>query len=181
MKTPASFLVRCTFAVAALCALAVQAQPAAPQFKDYPADAAYTGANHALVIDSDFAKLFRTRLGNAIASSKPDFAGRYIVVRWGCGSDGCNMGAVIDATTGHATALPVVLSSASPVKPEFGNEAGQELIYKRSSRLMVFAGDINIEQPKGGSGDTVAFYEFANGKFRLVKSLPYGRKDMTAR
>ncbi len=181
MKTASSFIVRYTLAVAALCATAVQAQPTAPQFKDYPADAPYTGANHALVIDSEFAKLFRTRLRNALESSKPDFAGRYIVVRWGCGSGGCNMGAVIDAATGHATRLPVVLSSAYPLKPEFEKEDGQELIFKLTSRLMVFAGDINIEQPEGGSGDTVAFYELTKGKFRLVKSLPYGRKDMKAR
>lgn len=177
MKTLSALFVRCTFAAAAaVLAMAAHAQPATPQFKDYPAEAPYTGANHALVTDDDFAKTFRTRLRNALASGKPDFAGRYIVVRWGCGSGGCNMGAVVDAATGRATPFPMVLSGVFPLKPQFEEEAGQELIYRNASRLMVFAGDLGVESPNGGKPDTVAFYEFAQGKFNHIKSVPYGRR-----
>ena len=171
-----ALFVRCAFAALALCSMAAHAQPATPQFKDYPAEAPYTGPRHELVIDGEFAKTFRTRLRNALASDKLDFAGRYVVVRWGCGSGGCNMGAVVDASTGRATPFPMVLSGVWPLKPEFDEEPGQELIYKSSSRLMVFAGDLGVESPDGGKADTVSFYELADGKFRHLKSVPYGRR-----
>jgi len=36
---------------------------------------------------------------------------------------------------------------------------------------MIFAG--NLDETKE---DTIAFYEFKDGKFVLLKSMPYGRK-----
>jgi len=176
MKMRFAFPARLAAGAAMLCTVAAMAQaPAAvPQFKDYPADAPHTGANHPLVLDSDFARSYRTRLREAVASGKPEFAGRYIVVRWGCGTGGCNTGAVIDAATGHATPMPGALTSVYPLKPEFEKEDGQELIYKLSSRLLVQAGD--IESANGDAKDVVEFHEFSRGKFNLIKRLPYGRE-----
>ena len=145
-----------------------------PQFKNYPVDEIYTGKSHPLVMDS-FGKSFRTRRRDAIEHGKPDFAGHFIVVKWGCGTGGCNSGAVIDAKTGKAYVFPVALSSVFPLKPEFENEDGQEHLYKINSRLMVFAG--NLEGSKQGNGDdTVEFYEFKNDKFVFLRSIPYNHK-----
>ncbi|WP_432725634.1 hypothetical protein [Variovorax sp. W6] len=171
--------------LALLCSAAAMAQttptpptpPAVPQFRDYPADAPYTGKNHPLVLDSDFARSYRTRLREAIASGKPSFAGRYIVTRWGCGTGGCNVGAVIDASTGHAISMPNALMSVYPLKPQYEKEDGQELIYKLSSRLLVQAGDIDSSNSSGK--DVVEFYELRDGKFRFIRSVPYGRADRT--
>ena len=122
-----------------------------------------------------FGKSFRTRLRDAIEHEKPDFAGHFIVVKWGCGSGGCNSGAVIDAKTGKAYVFPVALSSVFPLRPEFEKEDGQEHLYKLNSRLMVFAG--NLEGAKQGDGDdTVEFYEFKNDKFVFIRSIPYNHK-----
>jgi len=145
-----------------------------PQFTDYPSDAVYIGTNHPLFLD-EFGKSYRTRLREAIKNGKPDFAGHYIVVKWGCGSSGCNTGAVIDSKTGKAYLFPVAMSSVFPLKPEFEQENGQEHIYKLNSRLMVFAG--NLEGTKQGDGvDTVEFYEFKNDQFLYIKSIPYNHK-----
>ena len=173
-----SRLVRClrsAMAAAALCASTAMAQtpPTVPQFKDYPADAPYTGKNHPLVLDSDFARSYRTRLREAIATGKPSFAGRYIVTRWGCGTGGCNVGAVIDASTGHAISMPFALMSVYPLKPQYEKEDGQELIYRLSSRLLVQAGDIDSSNSSGK--DVVEFYELRDGEFRFIRSAPYGR------
>lgn len=125
-----------------------------------------------------FGKEYKTRLREAIAHEKPSFAGHYIVARWGCGSSGCNTGAIIDAITGQAYPFPVAISSVYPLKAEFEDERGQELIYKIDSRLMIFAG--NIEGTAQGDGDDkVEFYEFKGGKFVFIKSMPYGRQDKT--
>jgi hypothetical protein len=149
-------------------------QTKVPKFKEYPAEKNYTGKNHPLVLD-EFGKQFKTRLSDAIKNNKPDFSGHYIVTGWGCGTSGCNTGAVIDTITGRAYPFPVALSSVYPVKPEFGDSNGQEHIYRLNSRLMIFAGNLEgIEQ--GNGEDTIAFYEFKDGKFILLKAMLYGRK-----
>ena len=148
-----------------------------PQFNDYLVDQIYTGKNHPLVL-SEFGKTYRTRLSHVLNDGKPDFAGHYIVVKWGCGSSGCNTGAVVDVITGEAYPFPVSISSVYPLKPEFSNDDGQELIYKLKSRIMVFAG--NLEGTTHGSGeDTVEFYEFKDGVFTFLKSVPYGKKSIS--
>jgi hypothetical protein len=141
-----------------------------PKFKDYPAENTHTGKNHPLVLDA-FGKEYKTRLSDAIKNNKLNFSGHYIVAHWGCGTSGCNTGAIIDTITGYAYSLPVVLSSVYPLKPEFEDSNGQESIYRLNSRLMIFAG--NLDETKE---DTIAFYEFKDGKFILLKSMPYGRK-----
>jgi hypothetical protein len=152
-------------------------QTGTPQFADHSIDQIYTGKNHPLIMDS-FGKEYRTRLRNAIAYEKPSFAGHYIVTRWSCGTGGCNTGAIIDAITGQAYPFPVAISSVYPLKPEFENENGQEHIYKMNSRLMIFAGNI-YGSAQGDGNDTVEFYEFKDGKFIFIKSIPYGKQDKT--
>lgn len=149
-------------------------QEKSPQFKDYPVDNAYTGKNHKLVLDS-FSKEYKTRLNDAIKSQQPSFAGHYIVTSWGCGSGGCNTGAIIDSISGHAYPFPVGLSSVYPLKKEFENDAGQEHLYKINSRLMIFAGNLDGAHDGDGS-DTIEYYEFSSGKFNFIKAIPYGKK-----
>jgi hypothetical protein len=143
-----------------------------PRFRNYPAAAPYTGRNHPLVLDSEFSRSYRTRLRRAIASGMPAFAGRYIVARWGCGSDGCSIGAVIDASTGRAIPLPGPVASVHPLKPEFQEEEGQMIAYELSSRLMIRAGDMDRE----GGKDVMEFHELRGGRFRLIMTAPYGRR-----
>jgi hypothetical protein len=118
------------------------------------------------------------RLKDAIKHEKPSFAGHYLVTSWGCGTGGCNTGAIIDAITGKAYLLPVALASVYPLKKEFENESGQEHIYKLNSRLMIFAGNIDTSQAEGGD-DLIEFYEFKDDKFNFIKSMPYGKKDIS--
>lgn len=150
----------------------VFAQNTTPKFTDYQVSGVYQGNNHKLVLD-DFGKNYKTRLQSAIERDKPSFAGHYIVTGWGCGSGGCNTGAVIDAITGQAYPLPVALSAVYPLKPEFANEVGEEHIYKLNSRLMIFAGNID-----GVGEDVIQFYEFKNDKFILLKSEPYNKAQV---
>lgn len=144
-----------------------------PQFADYRVDIVYKGVNHPLVINS-FGKSYKTRLNYAIKNSKPDFAGKYIVVRWGCGSAGGNAGAIINAETGQAYPFPVSMSSVLNLKPQYADEDGQEFIYRMNSRLMIFAGNLDGSE-YGNGADTVEFYEFRNNKFIFIKSVPYNK------
>ena len=152
----------------------VSAQNLMPKFGDYAVNKIYHGTNHPLALDS-YGKNYRTKLREAIANNKPNFAGHYIVTSWveGCGN--CITGAVIDAETGRAYPFPVSMSSVSPLKPEFekNGEDGQELVYKLNSRLIMFAGNLDTDQ--GDGEDKIEFYEFTNNKFVFVKSMLYGR------
>ncbi|HEU4872788.1 MAG TPA: hypothetical protein VFT44_06795 [Pyrinomonadaceae bacterium] len=75
----------------------VQSQSRVPQFKDYPVTESYMGKTAPVVLTRDD-RMFRTRLKEA-SKEKPNFAGRYILTAWGCGTT-CLMGGVIDAKTG---------------------------------------------------------------------------------
>jgi len=143
-----------------------------PLFKEFPVNEIYKEKNHKLILD-DFSKQFRTRLKKLIKADKPTFAGKYLVARWGCGSEGCNMGAIIDASTGKVYSFPVSMSSVYPIKPDAEGE-GQELIYKINSRLMIFAGDLEGEK---NYPDSILFYEFTGKEFKLLKVLPYGKSQ----
>jgi len=144
-----------------------------PLFKDYKIQSIHKAKNHPLIMDN-FAKTYRTRLKYAVVNSSPTFAGQYIVTNWGCGTSGCNTGAVINAKTGKVIPWPVGLSSVYPLKPKFEEEDGQEHIYKIDSRLMIFAGNLD-GAAQGDGGDSVEFYEIKNDRFNFIKSKPYGK------
>ena len=111
---------------------------------------------------------------DAIENGKPGFAGRYIVTNWGCGTGGCNTGAIIDAITGRAYPFPVSLSSVTVEDADGEYQDYQEQIYKPDSRLMIFAGNLEGSEHTDGD-DVIEFYEFRNGKFIFIKSMPYGK------
>ena len=70
-----------------------------PEFKDYAVTEKFKGK--IAVIDysgNKYPEMFKTAIGAGVAGGV-NFAGHYIVVKWGCGSD-CEQGAVVDAING---------------------------------------------------------------------------------
>jgi uncharacterized protein YraI len=151
------------------------AKNSSTKFSDYPVTETYTGKNQPLILD-DFSKNFKTRLQDAIKNGKPTFAGKYIVAGWGCGTGGCNTGAIIDATTGRAYQFPVGLSSVTTEDSKGEMQDYQEHEYKLDSRLMMFAGNLEGSEHTDGS-DVIEYYEFRDGKFIFIKSMPYGKSN----
>lgn len=74
-----------------------------PRFEDFPAKQVFTGTNRLLLRSPDD-WLFRTRLRDA-ARRRPDFAGHYVLARWGCGAM-CQSVAIIDVRSGRVTWTP---------------------------------------------------------------------------
>jgi hypothetical protein len=145
-----------------------------PKFEDYPAGETYSGNNSSLILDS-FGTQYRTRLESALKNGKPTFAGKYIVTGWGCGTGGCNTGAIIDAKTGQAYPFPVNISSVNQYDSEGVITAGfQDHQYQLNSRLMIFSGNLEGTDNTDGN-DVIEFYEFKDGKFVFIKSMPYGK------
>lgn len=144
----------------ALGATSAVGQSRVPQFKEYPITEAYIGKTAPLIITRED-KLFRTRLREA-AKEKPNFAGRYIVTTWGCGTS-CVMGAVIDAKTGkvHWWNFSVCCWGYEV------DENFQPMVFRLNSNLIVFAGARNEKDGDIGTH----FYKFENGRFVYIRSI----------
>jgi hypothetical protein len=132
---------------------------AVPQYRDYPVARTHFGPNAAVVLTKQTI-MYRTRLREA-AREEPNFAGNYVLTYWGCGTS-CVMGAVIDASTGDVAWLPFSVCCAMSVDPGF-----QPINFKPNSRLVVFAGLRNEQQPMGAH-----FYWFDGREFRFITTVP---------
>jgi len=143
------------------CSSAVSpAQERVPQFKDYPVREQYRGETHAPLLGSREARMFRTRLREA-ARGKPNFAGRYIVATWGCGT-ACLQGALIDARTGRVYMLPATRCCWQAVDENF-----KPVEFRPDSRLIILSGSRNEKEGDEGTH----FYKFENNRFVLIRTV----------
>lgn len=140
------------------------AQTRVPQFKDYQVNETFTGKNAKLKLTKKD-MTFRTRLRYA-AKEKPNFAGRYILTAWGCGTE-CLMGAVIDAKTGRVSWWNFSVCCWGATDENF-----EPIEFRLNSNLIVFSGYRN--EKDGDSG--THFYKFVNGKFIHLRTIP--RKEI---
>lgn len=130
-----------------------------PRFKDYVVYERYTGRQVApkLKPGTD-AWYFRTRIREA-ARQKPNFAGHYILARWGCGAE-CLESAIIDVTTGKVYMVDFTVCCL------FSNPAlaNTELIdFRLNSQLIIFNGLLNEE-----GQNEAHYYRFAHGKLTAL-------------
>ena len=132
-----------------------------PQFKDYPVSALSSGSNAPVVLKRDD-RMYRTRLRDA-AKEKPNFAGHYILTYWGCGTS-CLVGAVIDANTGNVFWLPASLCCWDHLQQD---DSFTPILFRLNSRLLILSGARNEKE----EDEATHFYEFNNGRFRLIRSI----------
>lgn len=114
------------------------------------------------------AKMYRTNLRNALANSDVNFAGKYILTYWGCGT-GCRQGALIDALTGNVF-FPVELQGVSAGGIELGNH--EMLEYKKNSNLLIiygYAGSGFESENKNQHG--IYYYQWNGKAFKLLKLI----------
>jgi hypothetical protein len=110
-----------------------------PYFEDYPAKPMFTGKPAKIVLETQDAKNYRTRLREAM-KEPADFAGEYVLAHWGCGTS-CAHGAVVSLRTGHVVFLP------GTVCCWYGDDNNTE--YRKDSRLLILRGRINEGEPYG--------------------------------
>lgn len=134
------------------------AKNAVPQFKDYPVKSVYTGKTAQLDLSDEGARMFRTRLRDAL-KEKPDFAGEYVITMWGCGTS-CRMYSFVNKRTGK------LLSDG------LGGEERQEDIVasKANSRLLVTEEE-NRDENWEVKSITTRFYILDKGKLKQIKSI----------
>lgn len=120
-------------------------------FRRHPVSETFTGVPAPVDLESDpQARQFRTRLTEG-AKQGPNFAGRYTVVEWGCGTN-CQQIAVIDVRTGR-------------VSDWLTTELGSS--YRLDSKLFIENPD--TEECSQLEWCKTKYYRFEAGKFNLLK------------
>jgi len=130
--------------------------PELPRFEEYAvADTTFRGRPAPVQLRSaEYGRTYRTKLREG-ADSGPNFAGRYTVVLWGCGSN-CQIVAVVDARTGRLSRQTLHTMNG--------------VAFRRSSALIV-ADPIDPANPppdQCASCGTPAAYVWRGGRFEPV-------------
>ncbi|MBD0371644.1 MAG: hypothetical protein ICV60_12460 [Pyrinomonadaceae bacterium] len=144
-----------------------------PRFQDYSVPV-YKGKRAPVTLKSARAAgTFRTRLREG-AGKGINFAGRYMLVAWGCGT-GCLDAGIIDAKTGTVY-FPRELA-AFGVWYFSDNPNAEALDFKPNSRLLVLSGwpatEADSDNPKTG----LYYYEWMGTRLRLVKYIAKKREE----
>ena len=148
-----------------------------PRFKDYPVAKIYNGKPAPLKLSREETRVYGEKLQYTIENyGQVDFAGRYIVANWSCGM-WCNWSAIIDAKTGKVYWWNGILSLCFPhLDKDFAcNESFSNVEYRIDSKLMVLFGRRNNAGDRG-----FHYYEFENGRFIHLKSIPVKEQRTTS-
>ena len=151
------------------------AQPAPPignpKFKDYPAPSLYTGAPAKLLLDSDFAKEYRSRLTEAMADT-PTFAGEYVLTGWGCGSGGCYVESLVNKRTGKALETNFGAHSVwTDMENGVEERVGEWIVGKKIDSSLLVTQEVT-EDDEGNPHEYFAkFYLADNGQLKLIKKV----------
>ena len=116
-----------------------------PQFEDFPVTAVYKGPNAPVNLRSNpEGENYRTRLREG-AKKPPNFAGHYVIVEWGCGTE-CTVHRMVDVKTGRVFDAPQALMGGT---------------FRLNSSLFMASADTN---------DSYAsrFFHWNNGTFNLI-------------
>ena len=146
--------------LALLCADAqAQGRKRVPRFEDYPVKEIHEGKSAKLVLDTDEQRNAATYY-QAIADGGTSFAGHFAVVPLTCGS-ACISADFLDTLTGQI--IPGTFSNSGWKER---HDAFREIEFRRGSRLIVFAGQIDQKGPLGWH-----FYVFDQGKMKRVHTI----------
>jgi hypothetical protein len=135
-----------------------------PTFKQYEVKIEKKIAKKVLLTSHSKAKMFRTNLREALATNEVNFAGKYIIAEWGCGS-GCSQFGIIDAKTGKVF-FPDILYQ---VLVDY-NCSG--LSFKKNSTMIIIDGypgngDDEVDVAKRG----ISYYQWTGTDFKLLKFI----------
>lgn len=142
-----------------------EAASEAPKFKDYPAAPLYSGAPGQLQTNSELARSYRTRLGDAM-SAEPVFAGEYILTGWGCGGS-CYTSAFVNKRTGQV--IDTTFNAYSASRDDKEVRIGEEIELMRIDSNLLVTRQVTEDHPPQYFAN---FYVLENGQLKLIKQLP---------
>jgi hypothetical protein len=153
--------------------LAVPLQTAAgqqgyPSFENFRVNHMYSGKPARAKIIGRRARMFRTRIREGAANG-PNFAGKYTVVRWGCGSD-CQQLAIVNAMSGEVFFPPEILQIESCCFAGSDSLISEDTIqFKQDSRLLITVGLRFVGQKNEQLGKF--YYEWRGNRLRLLRAI----------
>ena len=169
-------------------AASADSQRAFPRFEDYPAIEKFDGVAKPPVLSLPVDRLYRTRLRRGVTNGdgllgvseaksppRPNFAGAYFAISWGCGSDACAALAVVDARTGRVFGPPPdgdASASNFVTTPITTGCPGIEL--RRNSRMIIV--DQRGHTDSGQAVCRRSYYKWRDRRYRLI-----GKFEATAR
>lgn len=149
---------------AALLFAADATQP--PQYTAFGVQDSFTGAPVAPKLTTKFQRGFRSQIMSQ-AKAKPDFAGHYHIVSWGCGTE-CVQFAIVDSASG-AVFDPPFQTVAWGGKARFRVTEG--IHYRTDSRLLTIAGCPNEERSKCGT----YYFEWDGAQLKELSRIAAGQ------
>jgi len=156
-------LVHLTFCAAllALSCLEADAQnrKRVPRFEDYPVKEIYTGKTAPLALDTEDQRSSSTYY-QAIADGGTSFAGHYAIVMLSCGTN-CSAIEYLDTESGKLLPSEITNSGWKQIHDGF-----RDIEFRRASRLIVFAGEIDQKRPSGWH-----FFLFTDGKLKRLPTI----------
>lgn len=146
----------------ALTGWAAAAQQSAPRFADHPERKISNVRVKQPLIPKSWDEDSRLRFQDSVPrDARSNFAGRYYLAVWGCGS-ACVVGAIVEAATGKVIDIPFTVSGWREVHDDF-----QGIDFRKDSRLIVFSGARNEKDGDMGRH----FYVLKNGNLRWLASI----------
>jgi hypothetical protein len=124
-----------------------------PKFEDFPATEFSDNKKIAVDLNSDpIGKIYSTDILYSVEYNGINFAGKYSVAEFGCGT-GCQDGVIVDADTGRIYPLPEIMANGSESRKE--------------SRLLI---QNPITIPSGWMNDwfKIRYWEWTGTNFRLL-------------
>lgn len=151
----------------------------APRFEDYPVTETFAGTPAAPILATSEQRMFRTRIRNGALKgegvvdsiskrllTKPgiNFAGKYVVIMWGCGSQ-CVMMATVDAKTGGV--YPPPLSEKGSLYVPLDNLSHMDIDFRPNSSLLALQNGCRDVRDRKTCG--AYYFNWKGNRFVLVK------------
>jgi hypothetical protein len=140
----------------------VTVQGQLPQFSEYPAEPLFAEKPAVPILTTKVQRMFKSQF-RFDQHERPNFAGEYKIVQWGCGSP-CLSFAIANLKTGAVYDGPFESVGPDVSKPGWAN-SDWGLEYKVDSGLLVVKGC-----PKDPCG--TYYLEWVGTKFNLVRIIP---------
>jgi len=142
-----------------------------PKFSDYLVTRIWQGKAVEATITNAAEKHYRTRFQEA-AKKSPNFAGRYHVVLWGCGSE-CIMGGIVDLKTGQVFLPPLVETIEEQRNFSICQSAyaPSRLEFRKNSRLMIVHCGLNFVMRLNENVPDAQYFVWDSKQFRLLRRL----------
>jgi len=153
------------------------AQSRVPRFEDFPVSSDWKGPSaRPLFVRQELLPDGDDRYRGSVAldvEAGPNFAGRYTIARWSCGTDCISM-IVVDAKTGalyRSVPFGELVTSGNPDSKDH-RYAG--LSFRTNSRLLVVEGcfDPDTKDPVGRINCNRSYYVWRADRFQRLDSIP---------